>query len=181
MVEFRLARRPRVHAHHVEPKGVMADQHAGIDRGLRKAVEVVTKGGFAKRQPGRAGAEIILDQLPLAGEDRRDREAAMPDDFGGNALPYLALGLGVDRQGEIRMGLDVDKAGRDGETFGIDRPGRARSEGSADRRDPAVANRYVGDFARPPAAVDDESAADQDVPIHGPYRTERLRACALKS
>ena len=33
----------RLHAHHVEPQRVMADQHAGIDRDRRKAVEIFGK------------------------------------------------------------------------------------------------------------------------------------------
>ena len=160
LLELGQARRPRFHAHHVEPQSVMADQHAGVDRCLRKAAEVLAKGGLAKRQPGRAGAQVILDQLPLTGEDRRDREPAMPDDLCCHTLPYLALSLGVDRQSEIGMGLDVDKARRDGKTFGIDRPGRVRRKGLADRRDPAAAQGDISYLARPAAAVDDEAAAD---------------------
>ena len=39
----------------------------------------------------------------------------MADDLGGDALADLALGLGIDRQGEVGMRLDVDEARRDGE------------------------------------------------------------------
>src|SRR6516162_10566985 len=159
----------------------MADQHAGIDRGFWKAVEVVAKGGFAKRQPRRTGAEVVLHQLALAGEDGCHREPAMPDDLGRHPLAHLALGLGVDRQGEIRMGLDVDKAGRHCQAFGIDYLGRAPREGAADRRDPAVADRYVADLAKPATAVDYETAADRNVPIHQASRAERPRASARKS
>ncbi len=130
VLELGRARRTCFHAHHVKPQGVMTDQHAGVDRGLRKAVEILGKRGFAKRQPGRAGAEVILDQLPLAGKDGCHREPAMPDDLGRHTLPHLAFGLGVDRQGEIRVGLDVDKARRHRQTLGVDRPGRLCGERS---------------------------------------------------
>src|ERR1700758_1063713 len=101
----------------------------------------------------------------------------MPNDLGGHALPPLALGPWVDRQSEIRMGLDVDESGCDRKTFGVDGPGRTRRKGSAHSADPAVSDRHVSDLARPPAAIDDEAAAEQDVPIHGLIeRRERGRA-----
>ena len=64
--ELGRARRPRRHAHHVEPQGVMADQHAGIDRDRRKGIEIFGKADLAERQPRRAGGEIIADQLEPA-------------------------------------------------------------------------------------------------------------------
>ena len=78
------------------------------------------KAHFAERQPRRRRRQIIPQQLDLAGQRRRDREAAMADDLGGDALADLALGLGIDRQREIGMRLDVDEARRDGEAGGVD-------------------------------------------------------------
>ena len=81
----------------------------------RKAIEVLGKARLAKRQPRRARAQIVLQQFDLAGQRRRDREAAMADDLRGDALAHLAFGLRIDRQREIGMRLDVDEARRDGE------------------------------------------------------------------
>ena len=60
-------------------------------------------------EPRRAAAEIIGEQLRLARQHRYDREPAMPDDLGGDALARFALRLGIDWQHEIGVGLDVDK------------------------------------------------------------------------
>ena len=92
----------------------------------------------------------------------------MADDLGRHTLPHLALGLWVDRQREVRVRLDVDKARRHRQTRGIDRPGRSRRQRPAERRDPPVMHGDIGDLIRPPAAVDDEPAADDDVVAHGP-------------
>ena len=100
----------------------------------------------------------------------------MADDLGRDALAHLAFGLGVDRQGKVGMGLDVDKAGGDREPLGIDHSRRTRRQKSSERRDPTVANGNVADLAGPPAAVDDEPPADQDVAAHG-FRA----ACAFRS
>jgi hypothetical protein len=87
----------------------------------------------------------------------------MADDLGRHPLAQLALGLRVDRQGEVGMGLDVDKAGRDREPRRVDDPGRTLRQGPAERRDPPLAHQHVAGLARPAAAVDDKAALDQDV------------------
>src|SRR6266446_714204 len=62
----------------------------------------------------------------------------MSDNLGRDALADLALGLWVDRQGEIGVGLDVDKAGRDRQPRGVDNPlGRTRQI-APDLRDAAI-------------------------------------------
>ena len=119
-------RRARFHAHHHQAQRVVPDQHAGVDGGRRKGVEIVGKRRLAERQPWRARAEIIAQQFDLAGKARRDREAAMADDLGGDALAHLALGLGIDRQREVGMGLDVDEARRHREAGGVDDLGARR-------------------------------------------------------
>ena len=136
---------------------------------------------LAERQPRRAAAQIIGEQLRLARQDRRDREPAMPDDLGRDALAHLAFGLRVDRQGEVRMRLDVDKAGRHRQALGIDHLGRAFRQGAAERGDPPVANRDVADLARPPAAVDQGAAPDQDVGGRGHGIPSGLRSFCGRS
>ena len=90
----------------------------------------------------------------------------MADDLGGDALADLALGLGVDRQREIRMRLDVDEARRHGEPCGVDGLLGAAFELRADRGDTAVFNGEISRGAGRAAAVENKPAADQDV-MHG--------------
>ena len=100
---------------------------------------------------GALGRQIIPQQLDLAGQRRRDREAAMADDLGGDALADLALGLGIDRQREVGMGLDVDEARRDGEARGVDgfRRGRVESAGRSRRSGRPLMARSAGTPAPP--------------------------------
>ncbi len=178
--QFGRGRRPRRHAHHIEPQGVMADQHAGVDRDRREIVEIFGETGLAERQPRRAGAQIIADQFELAGQHRRHRKPAMADDLGRHPLAHFAFGLGVDRQGEVGMRLDVDKARRHRQTRGLYDPRRPGRQRAAERRDTAVADRDIADLARPAAAVDQDAAADQDLLAHRPrpasaYHSTRTR------
>ena len=165
IMPLELGRRGRalLHAHDHQAQRVVPDQHAGIHGGRRKRVEIVGKARLAERQPGRARAEIIAQQLDLSGQHRRDREPAMADDLGRHALAHLALGLGIDRQREVGMGLDVDEAGRDREPGGVDHLRCVRGRDRADRRDPAVADGKVARHAGLAAAVEQEAAADQNV------------------
>ena len=99
---------------------VVADQHAGVHRGRREAVEIMREASARGTAATARRRQIIRQQLDLAGQRGRDREAAMADDLGGDALADLALGLRIDRQREIGMRLDVDEARRDGEARGVD-------------------------------------------------------------
>ena len=143
------------------------DQHAGVHGGGGKAVEIVRERRRLERQPGRARAQVVAQQLDLARQRRRDREAAMADDLGGDALAHLALGLGIDRQGKVGMGLDVDEAGRDREAGGVDDLGCRVPEVRSDGGDAAVADGEIAVPAGGAAAVEDQAAADQDIAGHG--------------
>ncbi len=168
-------RRPVRHAHHHQAQRVVADQHAGVHGGRRKAVEVGGKRGLAERQPRRARAQIVAKELDLARQHGCDREAAMADDLGGHALAHLALGLGIDRQREVGMGLDVDEARRHREAFGVDHLGGVACELHADGGDAAVADRDVASCAGRSAAVEQQAAADEDVVGHGRILPRRRR------
>src|ERR1700734_2019473 len=87
----------------------------------------------------------------------------MADDLGGDALAYLAFGLRIDRQGEIRMGFDVDKTRRDREILGIDDFSRAVGDVRPDCGDAAVRDGEVRGDAGIAGAVVQNSAADEDV------------------
>ena len=162
----------------------MTDQHAGVHGGRGETVEVSGKGCFLERQPWRARAQIVAQELDLARQRRRDREAAMADDLGGHALAHLALGLGIDRQREVGMSLDVDEARRHRQSGGVDHFRRIVAEVGADGGDAAIADREVAGPARGAGAVEQQPAADQDVMRHAisgyqmpPGRTTRLAPC----
>ena len=179
--ELGRARRAIFEPHHHQPQRVVADQHPGVDRNRGERVEIFRKAHLAEWQPRRPAAQIIGEQLRLAGQDRRDREPAMADDLGGNALAHLAFGLRVDRQGEVRMRLDVDKAGRHRQALGIDHPGRAFRHRAAHRGDAPGPNGDIADLAGPAAAVDNRAAADQDVGGHGHGIPSGLRSICGRS
>ena len=155
------------HAHHHQPQRVVADQHAGVHGGRGEIVEVSGKRRLLERQPRRARTEIVAQQLDLARQGGRDREAAMADDLGGHALAHLALGLGIDREREVGMGLDVDEARRHRQAGGVDQLGRVRAEIRPHGDDAASADGEVAAPARGAGAVEQQSAADQDVMGHG--------------
>ena len=171
-----LVRRRRAvrHAHDHQAQRVVADQHAGVHGGRRKRVEIIGKRGLPKRQPRRAGAEIVAEELDLAGQRRRDREAAMADDLRGDPLAHLALGLGIDRQREVGMGLDVDEAGRDHEACRVDHLGGVAANVSPDGGDAAVADREIARLAGGAAAVEQQAAADENV-VHADILPWRRR------
>ena len=155
LLQFGVARRALCHAHDHQAQRIVADQHAGVHGGRREALQIIGETRFAKRQPGRARAQIILEQLHFAGQRRRDRKAAMAHDLRGDALAHLAFGLRIDRQREVRMGLDVDEAGRHREPAGIDDPA-GRPGDAADARNAAILDRQVAGDARFAGAVEQE-------------------------
>src|SRR5437763_14573334 len=101
----------------------------------------------------------------------------MSDNLGRDALADLALGLWVDRQGEIGVGLDVDKAGRHRQPCCIDDPLGIARQIAPDLRDATVGDRHIAPLARSAAAVIERAAADQDVPGHqiSVHRSSRRR------
>jgi hypothetical protein len=158
--------------HRHQPQRVVADQHAGIDRDRREGVEVLREAHLAERQPGRAAAQVIGEELRLAGQNRRDRKSAMADDLGRDALPDLAFGFRVDRQCEVGMGLDVDEAGGDRQARRVDDPLCRARQRRPDRGDAPTGDRQIPGLARLAAAVVERTAADQDVPLrhgHSPF------------
>jgi hypothetical protein len=90
----------------------------------------------------------------------------MPDDLGGDALAEFAFRLRVDREDEIGMGLDVDKARRHGEAGRIDDARSLPRKAGSDGGNPPVFNSDVTRHADAAAAVDDRTAAHEDVPRH---------------
>src|SRR5215467_844068 len=87
----------------------------------------------------------------------------MADDLGGHALAYLALGLGIDWQREVGMGLDVDEARRHGKAVRVDDLGCCVIDVRTDSGNAAVADGDIAALAGRSRAVEEKTAADQDV------------------
>src|SRR5215469_4342992 len=90
----------------------------------------------------------------------------MSDDFGGDALPNLALGFWIDRQHKIGMSFDVDEAWSHREAIGIYDLLCITRNWSAERCDPAAGDRNIAGHAGPATPVDNEPTANQDIPAH---------------
>ena len=174
MIELARGRFAVAHAHGHQAQRVVADQHAGVHRGRRKRVEIFGERELAERRPGRRRAQIVLQELHLAGQAWRHREPAMADDFGGDPLAHFAFCLGIDRQREVGVGLDVDEARRNGEAPGVNDLLRRFGELRSDRNDAAVLDCHIARHAGGSAAVVKEAAADQDV-RHGKLASGRGR------
>jgi len=136
------------------------DEHAGVDRDGRERIEVFRKAHFSERQPRRASAQIIRQKLSLPWQHRRDREAAMADDLGGDALSHFAFRLWIDRKDKVGMGLDVDEAGRHSEAACIDDLVGITGQGRAKRGNAAAFKRDVAEHAWAAAAIDKRAAMD---------------------
>ena len=74
-LQFAGRRRTIVHAHHHQAQRIVADQHAGVHRGRREAVEIMREGCFAKRQPRRARRQVIAQQLDLSRQHRAQQKS----------------------------------------------------------------------------------------------------------
>src|SRR5262249_28108167 len=118
-------------------------------------------------------------QLDLARQRGRDGKAAMADDLGGHALADLALGLGTDWQREVGMGLDVDEARRHGKAVRIDDLGCRVIDARPDSCDAAVADGNIAGLAGRSRAVEEKTAADQDVMARAQAVTRPLSSTPL--
>jgi hypothetical protein len=78
----------------------------------------------------------------------------MAHDLGGHALAHLALGLWIDRQGEIGMRLDVDEARRNYQAAGINDFCGCAGQIRTDAGNTAVADGDVGTFGCGCAAIE---------------------------
>src|SRR6516225_6875612 len=87
----------------------------------------------------------------------------MADDLGGRALTYIALGPGIDWQREVGMGLDVDEARRHGKAVRVDDLGCCVIDARTDSGNAAVADGDIAGLACRSRAVEEKTAADQDV------------------
>ena len=153
-MQFGLGRRPVFKSQHHKPQRVVPNEHAGVDSHWRERIEVLGKAHLPEWQPRRASTQIVGEGLSLSGQHRRDREPAMADDLGSDALPNLALRSWIDRQDEIGVGLDVDKARRHGEAVSIDDSIGISGQARTERRNAARIDGDVTDAAGSSAPID---------------------------
>ena len=91
----------------------------------------------------------------------------MSDDFGRDSLADLALSLWINGQDKIGMRFDVDEAWRHREAIGIyDLLCITRNCG-AERCDPAAGDRSIANDTLLATPVDNEPAANQEIPARG--------------
>src|SRR5258708_30411149 len=95
----------------------------------------------------------------------------MADDLGGHALAYLALGPGIDWQREVGMGLDVDEARRHGKAVRVDNLGCCVIDAPTDNGNAAVADGDIPGLAGGSGAVEENTAADEEVMARPPHAT----------
>ena len=100
-----------------------------------------------------------LDEpLVVGGAHRREADAAVADDDGGDAVPRRRDHALAPRRLAVVVAVDVDEAGRDEQAVGVDRRASPRRRPSPTSVIDAVVDRDVGRARRRAGAVDDGAA-----------------------
>ena len=128
---------------HLAGLGVLEAEHADqhrregnvgqdVDRLGRAidAIEILGKAGpvpwhplLHRRERDRLDARHAQHRaLPHLGCDGREAEAAIADDYRGNAVPARECAIGVPEKLRVVMGMQVDESGRDMKSLGVDDP-----------------------------------------------------------
>src|SRR5262249_11460249 len=114
-------------------------------------------------KPRRARRKIIGEQAGFSRQGRRNRKAAIADDFGGDSLADFRFRQRIERQGEVGVGVNVDEAGRENSPRPVDLPRRAVASPRLDGRNASVADGDIQQSRRASRAVDDSGAADYQI------------------
>jgi hypothetical protein len=159
-------------AHHIDAQRMVRQLRGYVD-GARQAVERVEELGKALPRPVEPfverGAGNVLDRLhqvdqvaAVLAPHRGEADAAIAEQDRRHAVPGRRRQDRVPGCLAVVMGVDIDPAGGDEEPVGGElaprRPGLA-----ADRGDDPAVDRDIAAEARPPGAVEDGAAADDDV------------------
>ena len=144
----------------------------------------VPRGARLQRVEGHAfdGGHHAHHVVDVLVGNRRDGEAAVAADHGGDAVERRRRDSGVPQDLRVVVGVDVDEAGGDDEAVGVDHP-RGVSDGVGDRvteHDASVTDADVAPVTRRAGAVDDLGAAQEHVERAGHLRhhPRSLRPCS---
>ena len=171
--------------HHVGPDravghlGAHVDGPAAVVEGVEVIAEALPVPGDALRE-GRARDVLDplhqLDQPFLgAGAHRREADAAVAHDHGGDAVAGAGLEQVVPGGLAVVMGVDVHEAGSDDLAGGVDGLRRFAGQAGADGDDRVADHGHVGGPRRVAGAVHQQPATDLEV-IHGLDSRGRTRA-----
>ena len=165
-------RRAALIAHHGEAQRGVADERDEVERnppGLQR----LTIGGEVGEDLGSRGlaeqaAEMAAQQVDGMGRRGIEREAAIADDDGGDALERLLGPVGLAQEGEIVVTMGVDEAGREEAAVRLDDRCAIRRQVRADASDVAARQPHVGAEPRRAGAIHHARALDQSVLRHEP-------------
>ena len=162
-------------AHHMEPRGAVPHQPADVDHRLQAfdGIQVAAVGLPIPRQAGEDGVlGNVLDGLHHAGKELpvllaagRERDAAVAEQGGGDAMPSHRRHMRIPADLRIQMGVQVDEAGRDDEALGVDFF-LANALHFANGGDGTAVDGDVACDRRTAGAIDDGAVADDQVMSH---------------
>ena len=146
--------------HRGEAQGGVADQRGHVDGRLRRIHRARIGGETVEAE--RIAAEQVQRRLRRARAQRRQRDAAVADDHGGDALRDLGQALGVAQHDGVVVRVHVDEAGRDDLAAAVDALHTGVDQTLTDGGDAAVAQQHVAGPARITGAVDDQPTLKQN-------------------
>lgn len=108
--------------------------------------------------------EIAYDEMPLGRARRRQREATVAHDHGGDAVETRAGPEGVPIHLRVHVGMNVDKARGHDVSGGVDFLSSSLTD-DANGGDAALGNAHVGTRPRASRAVDDRRITDDEIHV----------------
>jgi hypothetical protein len=159
-------------AHHIEADRVVGGEEADVHRPrlVGDGVDIVGEAfpppvdAFVQRGAGDVFHALHQrdQRVPVCRAARRETDAAVAHDGGGHAMAGRGLHVLVPADLAVVVGVDVEEAGGDERTVCIDGPA-GRSGDAADFGDAATGDGDVGREGRGACAIDDGSAANDEV------------------
>ena len=163
-------------AHHVRADRRMADECRHVEGGspalehvevLRHGLEIPAYSGAQHFQRHTLDlGEVLHHPVTVARAARRDGEAAVADDRGGDAERGRRRGPGVPRELCVVVGMVVDDPGHEREAVGVHRLARG-AENPADLDDRAVLHRDAGAPRRRAEPVEQQRVPDHQIKHRG--------------